>query len=191
VQIDFFGGAPESRPPMDYYAFLTMALGDARGGLEHRASTALVCSRDALPRAGMTDATDPYIDFMGLVSHEYFHTWNVKRIKPAAFTPYDLSREAYTRQLWIFEGFTSYYDNLMMLRSGLITVEQYLVLSARHHPRCAAAARQAERGRVRLMPGSHYRWTRTPARSSVTSRARWCVLLTGSCAANRARRWTT
>ena len=128
AQIDFFGGAPGSTPPMDYYAFLTTALGDARGGLEHRASTALVCARENLPRAGMQEAPDNYIDFLGLVSHEYFHTWNVKRIKPAAFTPYDLTREAYTRQLWIFEGFTSYYDNLMLLRSGIVTVEQYLGL---------------------------------------------------------------
>jgi len=127
-QIDFFGGAPNSTPPMDYYAFLTTALGDAHGGLEHRASTALVCSRDNLPRAGMQEPSDDYIDLLGLASHEYFHTWNVKRIKPAVFTPYDLRQEAYTRQLWIFEGFTSYYDNLMLLRCGLITVEQYIGL---------------------------------------------------------------
>ena len=155
AQIDFFGGAPESKPPMDYYAFLTMALGDARGGLEHRASTALVCSRDALPRAGMTDATDPYIDFMGLVSHEYFHTWNVKRIKPAAFTPYDLTREAYTRQLWIFEGITSYYDNLMMLRCGLITVEQYLVLVGEDITR---VLRGSGRGKQSLADSSFDAW---------------------------------
>lgn len=127
-QIDFFGGAPNSTPPMDYYAFLTTALGDARGGLEHRASTALVCSRDNLPQAGMQEPTDNYIDFLGLASHEYFHTWNVKRIRPAAFMPYDLTREGYTRQLWIFEGFTSYYDNLMLVRCGLITVEAYIGL---------------------------------------------------------------
>ncbi len=127
-QIDFFGGAPNSTPPMDYYAFLTTALGDAHGGLEHRASTALVCSRDNLPRAGMQEPTENYIDFLGLASHEYFHTWNVKRIKPAAFMPYDLTREGYTRQLWIFEGFTSYYDNLMLVRCGLITAETYIGL---------------------------------------------------------------
>lgn len=128
TQIDFFGGAPDSRAPVDYYVFLVMALGDAYGGLEHRASTALVIGRDKLPRAGMLEVTDDYIEFLGLASHEYFHTWNVKRIKPEAFVPYDLTREAYTRQLWIFEGFTSYYDNLMLLRSGIITTEQYLTL---------------------------------------------------------------
>jgi predicted metalloprotease with PDZ domain len=127
-QIDLFGGAPDSTPPMDYYAFLTTALGDARGGLEHRASTALVCTRESLPRAGMQEPTDEYIDFLSLASHEYFHTWNVKRIKPAAFVPYDLGREGYTRQLWMFEGFTSYYENLVLLRGGLISVEAYLGL---------------------------------------------------------------
>jgi predicted metalloprotease with PDZ domain len=87
-----------------------------------------VCARDNLPRPGMQEPTENYIDFLGLASHEYFHTWNVKRIKPAAFVPYDLTREGYTRQLWIFEGFTSYYDNLTLVRSGLITPEAYLGL---------------------------------------------------------------
>jgi predicted metalloprotease with PDZ domain len=128
TQIDFFGGRRGAKPPIDYYAFLTMALGEAHGGLEHRASTALVTSRQNLPHAGMKEPNDDYVDFLGLASHEYFHTWCVKRIKPAAFVPYDLTREAYTRQLWIFEGFTSYYDNLLLLRSGLIGVETYLEL---------------------------------------------------------------
>ena len=65
-------------------------------------------------------------DLLGLISHEYFHTWNVKRIKPAAFVPYDLTQENYTRLLWAFEGFTSYYDDLMLVRSGLLTERQYL-----------------------------------------------------------------
>ena len=60
--------------------------------------------------------------FLGLASHEYFHSWNVKRIKPAAFVPYDLTREAYTRQLWAFEGITSYYDDLALIRSGVLPV---------------------------------------------------------------------
>jgi len=63
-----------------------------------------------------------------LCSHEYFHTWNVKRIKPAAFAPYDFSNENYTRLLWAFEGFTSYYDDLALVRSGVITIEDYLGL---------------------------------------------------------------
>ena len=69
---------------------------------------------------------DRYRSFLGLCSHEYFHTWNVKRIKPAVFLPYELSRETHTRQLWAFEGFTAYYDDLILARSGRITADDYL-----------------------------------------------------------------
>jgi len=120
--IDLFG-----RPaPMDRYVFLVTAIGEGYGGLEHRASTALLCSRDDLPRQDVKEATDEYRTFLGLCSHEYFHTWNVKRIKPAVFTPYDLTHENYTTLLWAFEGITSYYDDLALVRSGLITRAQYL-----------------------------------------------------------------
>jgi predicted metalloprotease with PDZ domain len=125
--IDFFGG----RAPVAHYVFLVTALGDGYGGLEHRASTALVCSRDDLPRAGSDPQDERYLTFLGLASHEYFHTWNVKRIKPAVFTPYDLARENYTRLLWAFEGITSYYDDLALVRSGLMTRVQYLKALAR------------------------------------------------------------
>lgn len=121
-QIDFFGG----KAPFDRYVFLVMAVGEGYGGLEHRASTALLCSRDDLPRSGQDEVGDAYRGFLGLVSHEYFHSWNVKRIKPAAFAPYDLSRENYTRLLWAFEGITSYYDDLTLVRAGLIPVDDYL-----------------------------------------------------------------
>ena len=124
AQIRLFG----EPAPMDRYVFLTMAVGDGYGGLEHRASTALLCSRNDLPYAGMDEATEGYRQFLGLCSHEYFHTWNVKRIKPAAFVPYDLTQEGYTRLLWAFEGFTSYYDDLMLVRSGRITEKDYLAL---------------------------------------------------------------
>ncbi len=123
-QIDLFG----TPPPMDYYAFLTMVVGEGYGGLEHRASTALIASRNDLPWKGMQGLPDGYKAFLGLCSHEYFHTWNVKRIKPAAFTPYDLANENYTRLLWAFEGFTSYYDDLALVRSGVIALEDYLGL---------------------------------------------------------------
>ena len=75
--------------------------------------------------------TDEYRSFLGLASHEYFHAWNVKRIKPAAFVPYDLAREGYTRQLWAFEGLTSYYDDLALVRSGVIDATSYLELLGR------------------------------------------------------------
>ncbi|MFO1323827.1 MAG: PDZ domain-containing protein [Burkholderiales bacterium] len=125
-QLDLFGGAPFAR-----YLFQVMVVGDGYGGLEHRASTSLVARRDELPSAGADGIDDPYLNFLGLASHEYFHVWNVKRIKPAAFTPYDLARENYTRQLWAFEGFTSYYDDLALVRCGLIAPERYLQLLGR------------------------------------------------------------
>lgn len=114
--------------PMSRYVFLTLAVGDGYGGLEHRASTALICARNDLPVLGQTELTDGYRSFLGLCSHEYFHTWNVKRIKPAAFAPYDLDQENYTTLLWMFEGFTSYYDDLILLRSGVIDAPAYLKL---------------------------------------------------------------
>src|SRR5262249_4853932 len=125
--IRFFG----EPAPMKRYLFLVNALGEGYGGLEHRASTALVCSRDDLPLRGESTVSERYRTFLGLASHEYFHTWNVKRIKPAAFTPYDLDREAYTSLLWAFEGITSYYDDLALVRSGLIGRKDYLELLGR------------------------------------------------------------
>jgi predicted metalloprotease with PDZ domain len=111
-----------------------MAVGDGYGGLEHRASTALICARADLPSSAMPASSEPnegYLKFLGLCSHEYFHTWNVKRIKPAVFAPYNLAVEAYTPLLWLFEGFTSYYDDLMLVRSGVITDVDYCKLLAK------------------------------------------------------------
>src|SRR5258707_5030892 len=125
--IRFFG----EPAPMKRFVFLITAVGEGYGGLEHRASTALLCSRDDLPREGKTEVTERYRTFLGLASHEYFHTWNVKRIKPAAFAPYDLDRENYTTLLWAFEGFTSYYDDLALVRCGLIEEKDYLMLIGR------------------------------------------------------------
>ncbi len=130
TQIAFFEPRAK-RAPMDRYVFLTMAVGDGYGGLEHRASTALICNRNDLPSTSAAKFSEPsegYVKYLGLCSHEYFHTWNVKRIKPAAFAPYDLQNETYTPLLWLFEGFTSYYDDLLLLRSGLITEAAYLKL---------------------------------------------------------------
>jgi predicted metalloprotease with PDZ domain len=115
-------------PPMDRYLFLVTAIGEGYGGLEHRRSTSLLCSRDDLPRAGEREIREAYRSLLGLASHEYFHLWNVKRITPAAFVPYDLGREVHTRLLWAFEGITSYYDDLALVRSGLITPQSYLEL---------------------------------------------------------------
>ncbi len=117
--------------PMDYYQFQVLVVGDGYGGLEHRASTSLVASRDSLPQPGETEVSEDYREFLGLCSHEYFHTWNVKRIKPAVYNPYDLQQEVYTELLWAFEGITSYYDDLGLVRAGLIDGDSYLELLAR------------------------------------------------------------
>ena len=122
----FFGGPA----PVNYYQFQVLVVGDGYGGLEHRCSTSLVCSRDSLPQPGETEMTDHYREFLGLCSHEYFHTWHVKRIKPACFQPYRLQSEIYTPLLWAFEGITAYYDDLALVRCGLIKPEGYLQLLA-------------------------------------------------------------
>ncbi|WP_423192484.1 M61 family metallopeptidase [Cupriavidus sp. H18C2] len=113
------------------YVFMTMVTTDGYGGLEHRASTALMCARSDLPVRGNAETSEGYRTFLGLCSHEYFHTWNVKRIKPAAFVPYRLEAESYTPLLWLFEGFTSYYDDLILVRTGLVTEQQYVDMLAK------------------------------------------------------------
>ena len=119
------------RAPVSRYLFQVMAVGEGYGGLEHRSSTALLCSRNDLPWPGQHGVPEGYRSFLGLASHEYFHTWNVKRIKPAAFAHYDFQQENYTRLLWIFEGFTSYYDDLVLVRSGVIDRKAYFELLAK------------------------------------------------------------
>jgi len=129
AQIRLFEPRSARAPMLDSnrrYVFMTMVTTDGYGGLEHRASTALMCARNDLPARGDSDTSEGYRTFLGLCSHEYFHTWNVKRIKPAAFVPYQLDRETYTPLLWLFEGFTSYYDDLILARTGLVTDQQYV-----------------------------------------------------------------
>ena len=129
AQISFWHG--RRKPPFGRYVFMLNAVEDGYGGLEHRASTALIANRRDLPRQGQPGQTDGYVTLLGLISHEYFHTWNVKRLKPAEFMAYDYTRENYTELLWFFEGFTSYYDDLFLLRSGLIDLPRYLKLLSR------------------------------------------------------------
>ncbi|MBB5428687.1 putative metalloprotease with PDZ domain [Paraburkholderia sp. JPY158] len=120
---------PKSKKaPVERYVFMTQAVTDGYGGLEHRASTALICNRTDLPVQGRDAMSEGYRTYLGLCSHEYFHTWNVKRIKPAVFAPYDLGVENYTSLLWLFEGFTSYYDDLILVRSGVISQDDYFGL---------------------------------------------------------------
>lgn len=118
-------------PAMKHYIFLIMAVGDGYGGLEHRSSTALICKRDDLPQKHQKKMTDGYRQFLSLCSHEYFHLWNVKRIKPQVFVKPELKNEVYTTLLWAFEGITSYYDDLALVRSGSINLESYLGLLAK------------------------------------------------------------
>lgn len=124
--VRFWHGA--KAPPFDRYVFMLNAINDGYGGLEHRASTALICGRRDLPRQSEPQASEGYITLLGLISHEYFHTWNVKRLRPAEFARYDYARENYTQLLWFFEGFTSYYDDLLLRRAGLIDDAAYFKL---------------------------------------------------------------
>ena len=121
-QLNLFG--PEA--PFERYLFLTTVLDNGFGGLEHRSSTALMCSRSDLPFKGMAENTKGYKTYLSLCSHEYFHNWNIKRIKPVEFTPYQLEQETYTKQLWAYEGITSYFDDLITYRSGTVTLTDYL-----------------------------------------------------------------
>jgi predicted metalloprotease with PDZ domain len=121
-------GRGAKKPPHKSYLFMLNVVDDGYGGLEHRSSTALIASRRDLPRLGDARMTDGYLTLLGLISHEYFHTWNVKHLRPAEFTRYDYSGENYTQLLWFFEGFTSYYDDLLLRRCGLIDDAAYLKL---------------------------------------------------------------
>ena len=131
----FWHGKKRGKTPHQNYVFMLNAVADGYGGLEHRNSTALICQRADLPR--LQDAppnstspvqSDGYTTLLGLISHEYFHTWNVKRLRPFEFARYDYSRENTTELLWFFEGFTSYYDDLLLRRAGLIDDAAYLRL---------------------------------------------------------------
>ena len=124
---EMFGGLPE----MPRYLFLVTAVGEGYGGLEHSTSTSLLCKRDDLPKPGEQGVSEGYRRFLGLCSHEYFHLWNVKRIRPQALRSADLMAESYTRQLWAFEGITSYYDDITLVRSGLVPVQGYLEVLAK------------------------------------------------------------
>jgi len=153
TQVEVFGELPE----MERYMFLLLVVGEGYGGLEHRNSSSLICSRKDLPVKSMSTPSDGYVTLLGLFSHEYFHTWNVKRIKPAEFMPYQLKQETYTRQLWAFEGITSYYDDLGLVRSGVIDEKKYLELLARNITR---VMRGSGRLKQTLRESSFEAWTK-------------------------------
>ena len=111
-----FGG----KLPYDAYDFLLHLSPRGRGGLEHRACSALIASPSSF------DKREGYLDLLSLAAHELFHAWNVKRIRPAALVPYRYEDEGYTRLLWWFEGATSYYDWRVLLLGGLCSIDEYL-----------------------------------------------------------------
>jgi predicted metalloprotease with PDZ domain len=119
---------PAASAPYKRYVFMLNAVEEGYGGLEHRNSTALICTRRDLPALGMKKMPDNYVTLLGLISHEYFHTWNVKQLRPAEFARYDYTQENYTELLWFFEGFTSYYDDLLLRRAKLIDDSTYFKL---------------------------------------------------------------
>ncbi|HEU5116971.1 MAG TPA: hypothetical protein VFT74_09880, partial [Isosphaeraceae bacterium] len=114
VERDFWGFLPYEK-----YLFFNI-LSETGGGLEHRNSTVLMASRWATRRR------PDYLGWLNLVAHEYFHTWNVKRLRPIELGPFDYENEVHTRSLWIAEGITSYYDRLFVRRAGLCSVEEFL-----------------------------------------------------------------
>jgi predicted metalloprotease with PDZ domain len=127
----FFGDLPYAS-----YTFILHLLPDGRGGLEHRDSCSLQADRWAFEG-------EAYENFVALVAHEFFHVWNGKRIRPEPLGPFDYTRENYTRSLWVVEGLTTYYTELILRRAGLVTPERFL-------------ARLAESiTRFRALPGRH------------------------------------
>src|SRR5947209_29537 len=106
--------------PYHDYTFILLLGASGGGGLEHLNSTSLTYRR-----FGFSTEAD-WRGFYGLVAHEFFHLWNVKRIRPDALGPFDYTQENYTRLLWVAEGFTDYYANLFLRRAGLTTDKQYL-----------------------------------------------------------------
>lgn len=130
-ECSFFG---DEKPPFNRYLFMTFVQKKGFGGLEHLSSTALHCSHDDLPIIGedKEKKSADYQKFLSLCCHEYFHCWNVKRMKPAKFESYKLQQEVNTELLWFFEGITSYYDELFLIRAGVITSENYLDMLAKN-----------------------------------------------------------
>lgn len=107
-------------PPYKRYVFLLMFPRWGSGGLEHLNSTAIVANGEELPNR------DRYLRFLFVVSHEFFHLWNVKRIRPAQLGPFDYTKEVMTRNLWVHEGFTNTYAWLGMRRGGVLNRQEYL-----------------------------------------------------------------
>jgi predicted metalloprotease with PDZ domain len=118
-----FGGLPYDR-----YLFLLHLLPEGRGGLEHASSCSLQVGRWSFAPADAEGGRlgEEYEQVLALVAHEFLHVWNAKRIRPAPLGPFDYTRENYTRNLWVVEGLTTYYTDLVLRRAGLISADRYL-----------------------------------------------------------------
>lgn len=151
--INLFGEAP-----FEEYWFITHLQAKGFGGLEHKNSTILQASRFDLPNPKKpTELSDNYKTFLSLCSHEYFHAWNICRIKPKAFIPYDLQKESYTTQLWAYEGITSYYDDFSLFRAGVISFDDYLTLLGKTATRVYRGEGQLKQS---VEESSFYTWTK-------------------------------
>lgn len=156
--INLFEKNTGGKPPFNEYWFLTNILPSGFGGLEHKNSTALLCSTFDFPNANKpTELSDGYKTFLSLASHEYFHAWNVCRIKPEEFVPYSLNSESYTKQLWAYEGITSYYDDFSLFRTGLVSFDDYLKLKSKTISRVNRGNGQLKQS---LIESSFYTWTK-------------------------------
>ena len=153
-QIKVFGSLP---PDLTSYWFLLWVTEDGYGGLEHLNSTLLLCSRFDLPAPEQPQVDENYQNLLALCSHEYFHTWWVKRLKPAVFQHYQLAAEQYTNQLWLYEGFTSYYDDLALVRAGLIDSKTYIKTLEKTISR---VTRNPSDNRQSLVDSSFTAWTK-------------------------------
>jgi predicted metalloprotease with PDZ domain len=138
-QIQLMGG----EVPYKDYTFILHLRGNASGAIEHANSTALSYPRfgfhiakgerltSASPAPSGVEPERDYRGFLSIIAHEFFHVWNVKRIRPDALGPFDYTKENYTRLLWVAEGVTNYYADLTLLRAGLISDKEFLVNIAR------------------------------------------------------------
>jgi len=137
--------------PYERYLFIVQLVDRRRGGLEHERSTALQVARMGFHPARAYEET------LGLLAHEFFHLWNVKRLRPAAFRPFDYGREQYTRLLWWFEGATSYYENVLLARAGILGPKRWL---AHLGQAFTALARTPGAGKMALEEASLTAWVK-------------------------------
>ncbi len=119
-QADLFGDMPYQR-----YVFLTHVGAGAGGGTEHLNSTIMQVGREVMEASLDDGVSEDYQRLLGLVSHEMFHTWNVKQLRPSEMAPYDWQQENYSTLFWVAEGTTSYYDDVTLVRTELIDLEKY------------------------------------------------------------------